>query len=176
MDKQEATELWEEFRRTADPAIFERLYRAYRLPVMRYCRARIGDEEAAEDVTDRTFTYLAVARPVCRGNFESMVIYFARLRCANLPRANQPRSSGQLNGLADQAPPPLARVEAEEFYSRIDLALKKLTPDEQQTVVLHLLVGLSLTEVAGMTGLSRWTVGRRFRRAIDRLRQILKKT
>jgi DNA-directed RNA polymerase specialized sigma24 family protein len=58
-------------------------YRAYRLPAMRYARARIGDEESAEDVADQVFTYLAVARPACRGNFESLVIYYTRLRCAN---------------------------------------------------------------------------------------------
>ena len=59
MDKTPATRLWEQFRGDGDPAVFERLYRAFRIPVMRYCRARIHDEEAAEDVCARVFTYLA---------------------------------------------------------------------------------------------------------------------
>ena len=173
MDKAEATRLWRKFRANADPGIFERLYRAHRLAVMRYARARIGDEEAAEDVADQVFTYLAVARPPCRGNFESLVIYYARLRCANY----RPRPRGQpLSDSPADTPPPALQVEREERTEHIDRALRRLTEEEQEIIVLHLVLGHSLSEVAGITGVPRWTLSRQYRKVLQRLRRILKES
>ena len=62
MDSKEATDLWRQFAEAGDTSAFDRLYRAYRVRVMRYCRARLRNEEAADDVTDRTFTYLFMAK------------------------------------------------------------------------------------------------------------------
>lgn len=83
MDPVEATQRWERFRGGGDGSAFDELYRAYRVRVVRYCRARLRDEEAAVDIADQLFAYLYLKRPACTGNLESLLFHYARLRCIN---------------------------------------------------------------------------------------------
>ena len=171
MNSDEGTRLWVEFRRGGEAAIFERLYRAYRLPVMRYCRARIRDEEAAEEIADRVFAYLAAAKPACTGTFESMAIYFARLRCADY---RGPPRLLPFPDVAAQAPPSTTTPESAETEERLERALQSLDDDGREVVVLHMLCGFDFSAIARITGVTRWTAARRYRRAMKRLRQDLK--
>lgn len=170
MDKAQATRLWEQFRRDGDPAVFERLYRAFRLPVLRYCRARIRDEEAADDICDRVFTYLATARPACTGNFESLVIYFARLRCNNY---RPPRLTETLFDPPARESSGPTSLEQDELIQRIDDAVAKLPTDEREVIILRLVVGLTIAEVSEITGVPTWKVRYVHRRAVKRLKSLI---
>jgi DNA-directed RNA polymerase specialized sigma24 family protein len=50
-----------------DLTAFAPLYARYLTPVYRYCYARLGDREAAEDATSQVFTRALVALPEHRG-------------------------------------------------------------------------------------------------------------
>ena len=170
MDKTPATRLWEQFRGDGDPAVFERLYRAFRIPVMRYCRARIRDEEAAEDVCDRVFTCLATARPACTGNFESLLIYYARLRCNNY---RPPRPTETLFDPPARGGSGPTSLEKNELTQRIDDAVAKLPEDEREVIILRLVVGLTIAEVSEIIRVPTWKVRYVHRRAVKRLKSLM---
>lgn len=170
MDKAQATRLWEKFREDGDPDVFERLYRAFRLPVLRYCRARIRDEEAAEDICDRVFTYLATARPACTGNFESLVIYYGRLRCNNY-RPPRPTESLFDPPARDGSGP--TSLEQNELTRRIDEAMAKLPAKEREVIILRLVVGLTISEVSEIICVPTWKVRYAHQRAVKRLKSLM---
>ena len=172
MDSKEATDIWRQFAETGDTSAFNRLYRAYRVRVMRYCRARLRDEEAADDVTDRTFTYLFMAKPLCTTTFEAMAIFYARLRCLNYrsPPAIRPAT-----------PPPSAESSSESQMERLEQseavgrALTQLTEEEREIVFLRFFHDMTLDEIAGVLQTTRSKIKTRCRKALRELKWIFRK-
>ncbi len=175
MNHGEAATLWVEFSRTGDSECFERLYRAYREDVLRYTRSRLGDEDAADDVTNRTFTYLAVARPVIHVNFESMLIYYAGLRCRSYQVSQVPKApSGFAPYVVNGRTGPDRAAEDRDQTAETISALQRLTQDDQDLIVLHLLAGLSLRQIAELLAIPTRTLNRRYHKALSRLRRFLR--
>ena len=132
MEQAEATRLWQRFSANDDESAFAALYREYRLSVMRYCRARTHDEEAGGDITNRLFVYLWYKRPTCTRSFESMLFFYARLRCLNyraLPRLQS------LPEVKARNPGPSAALEQEGESRRIDQALCRLANDQREVLL-----------------------------------------
>ena len=171
MDSKEATDLWRQFVETGDTSAFDRLYRAYRVRVMRYCRARLRDEEAADDVTDRTFTYLFMAKPLCTTTFEAMAIFYARLRCLNY----RSPSSFPL-----PTPPPSAESPSESEIERLEECeavqrkLSQLTEEQREIVCLRFFHNMTFDEIAGVLQTTRSKIKTRCRKALRELKWIFR--
>jgi RNA polymerase sigma-B factor len=65
-------------------------------------------------------------------------------------------------------------IEMSEQYAHIQLALKTLTQDEQDIVRLVVVEGASLRTAGKNLGVSAMTIQRRLKRALARLRDLLK--
>jgi RNA polymerase sigma factor (sigma-70 family) len=171
VDSEEATRLWDAFRRTGDPLIFEQLYRAYRENLLRYCRGFLRDEEAAEEVTTSTFVALFLRRPAARKTFPSMLFAWASKLCIRYQRERKhPRLAEPLVGPAASDPP---MVEREELHDAIARAVLTLPLREREVLLLQAFHGSTFTEIAGMLAISRWAVVRRYNKALRRLRGLL---
>ncbi len=114
MDAAEATERWQRFCAGGEGAAFDELYRAYRVRVVRYCRARLHDEEAAADIANQLFAYLYLKRPACTGNFESLLFHYARQCCLNF-RPRPPTIP-----LADCPAPAMLMVDPADAAAKIE--------------------------------------------------------
>jgi RNA polymerase sigma factor (sigma-70 family) len=165
------------------------LYRWLHPAVSGYLRARAGDD--ADDLASETWLAVARALPGFSGDetaFRSWVFTIAHRRLVDHHRANSRRirtrsltaddgdGSDRSEGLAELAGPddPAAEVVAaitgDEAVRRI-VAL--LPPDQAEIVLLRVVAGLPVDEVAAVTGRKAGTVRvlqhRALRRLADRL-------
>jgi len=153
---------------------FERLYQRYWRWVMKIALSRIADEMEAEDAAIETFEDVVRGIAGFRGEaqFSTWLCRVALNRIAH--HARRSRNEPVLVGIteSDALTPSL---EAEHDL-RVDLeaALRdvRLLPRLQaQAFTLRHLVGLELSEVAAVLGVSSATAGMRISRAVATLRR-----
>ena len=68
---------------------------------------------------------------------------------------------------------PAARAETAELRKQLDTALRALPPDQRDAFLLQYEAGLSLAEIAALTGVGAETVKSRLRYAVNKLRGAL---
>lgn len=164
-------------RARADPEAFGALYDRYAARVYRYCLARLGNREAAEDATGQTFAAALAALPRYRdeGRFGSWLFAIAHNAVADAGR-RQGRLVGGFGGVGrerpDAAPSPEEAALAADDVRRLWALLAELPADQRRAVELRL-AGLSGAEVAAAMGRSRNAVKLLQFRAIGRLRALM---
>jgi RNA polymerase sigma-70 factor (ECF subfamily) len=135
--------------------------------VFRFAYARLGHVTDAEDATSATF--LAAVRSIDRFSFRGVpvagwLLRIARHETANVHRKNHRRRASPLDmELGDDAASPDARID-------LVRALKTLRPEVRAVVVLRLVEGLSIGEVAAILGKSEGAVKMMQGRALRKLR------
>ena len=163
-----------------------RLYRELRPPVVRYFRSRAHQE--AEDLAAETL--LDVARGLrgfsgCEGAFRSWVFTIAHRRLVDHRRAVARRPvTTSMTALEDTSRTPvdfptgddtaddaLAGLAGDAAVQRI---VKILAPDQAEIVLLRVVAGLGIDEVARITGRRPGTVSVLQHRALRRLAERLK--
>ncbi|MET0280204.1 MAG: sigma-70 family RNA polymerase sigma factor [Steroidobacteraceae bacterium] len=170
-----------------DVAAFEPLYERHELPLWRYllrlCRDRATAEELMQEV------WFAVAREAPRfrpeGRFAPWLYTIARHRVIDRHRAEHPAqsldaASGEDDEplaarLADErSPSPLQASEQLQQGQAILAALAKLPPQQREAFVLQAEAGLSVADIAGITGTTFETAKSRLRYARDKLKALLR--
>jgi RNA polymerase sigma-70 factor (ECF subfamily) len=146
------TELLQSARRLESSALAQ-IYDHYSQGIYRYAMHRLGDPDLAEECVSETFSRFLQALHKGRGPEENLQAYLFTL--AHNWIVDQYRShSFQLAELTEEhqdsqaGPEETARVNHRHRYLRS--ALAKLTPDQQQVIVLKYLEGLQNEEIAGM--------------------------
>ena len=134
-----------------DPAAFARLYDRYVDAIYAYVLHQTGSRERAEDVTATTFAraYEEIGRFEWRGVAYSAWLY----RVANnlLAREHRhPRWITLPESMADPDEGPEAAAVRNERAQRVRTAVRQLSPDQQQAVVLRFGAGLRNAEVAAV--------------------------
>lgn len=158
-----------------DPCAFAPLYHRYVDDVYRYCYRRLGDAEAAADMTSFIFTRALVALPhyLGTGSFRSWL--FAIAHNAVVDSQHQVRSWAPLQAGIDRIDPTPG---PEEVVLRADTArevravLIQLPQDQRQVVELRL-AGLTNREMAAVLGRSVPAIKMLQVRALIRLRSLL---
>jgi len=161
-------------RAAADPEAFGALYDRYAPRVYRYCLARLGSREAAEDATGQTFAAALAALPRYRerGSFRAWLFAIAHNAVADAGRRGG-RLVGEIGEeRADAGPSPEEAAIAADEVRALRAALAGLPADQRRAVELRL-AGLSGTEVAEAMGRSHNAVKLLQFRAIARLRALL---
>lgn len=158
-----------------DPAAFAPLYGRYLEPVYRYCYRRLGNQQAAEDVTSLVFSRaLAHLKTYRDGSFRGWLFTIAHHAVIDeLRSGRQDVPFDTAPDAADTASTPeelALRAEARQSLRGI---LAQLSPDQQRVVELHL-AGLNGREIAGVLGRSHAAVRAIQSRAIARLRDLLR--
>jgi RNA polymerase sigma factor (sigma-70 family) len=170
-DGEEATCLWKEFCRTRDGDAFELLYRGYRARVFRCCRASVGDDAAADELTTDLFYRLCLNPQPARKGFDAMLFSWVSKLCLRHRRRAKSTSLSDGFVLAAEHPAPVSR--GGELRASLRRALHRLSDLEQLVLLLHALEGFSFTDTAAMLLTSRWRVSRLYTRAVGRMQGAL---
>jgi RNA polymerase sigma-70 factor (ECF subfamily) len=157
-----------------DRRAFAPLYARYAEPIYRYCYARLGSHEAAEDATSLVFAKALAALPRYRHrSFRSWLFAIAHnvvVDDRRAARGEQPleRAHAQL----DPARTPEEDAVAADEERTLRAALGQLTVDQRRVVELRL-SGLNDHEIADVLGRPYATVRTIQYRAVGRLRSLL---
>lgn len=166
---------------------FAALYARHERPIFRFLRRSLGNDAAAEDLLQDV--WLAVMRNAAgfepRARFTTWLYGIARHRLIDHWRArkdnisldeaaNDPDGAALLDTLAadaDGQPENLAlsRAQARAFM----VAVEQLPPPQREAFLLHAEAGMTVEEVAQVTGVGHETAKSRLRYAMNRLRSAL---
>ncbi len=156
-----------------DPAAFEAVYRRYLTPVYRYCLARLGNVQDAEDVAATVFTaaFDSMHNYTERGHFAAWLFTIARrqvnARWKQASREREPLpgevADGQSYGLLEKR-------------DLVETCLASLSEDRREALILRFYGGLLVTEVADVMGRGESATKMLIHRALAQLRDLLAET
>ncbi len=157
---------------------FRLLVDHYRQPVFRFARNLIGDEHDAEDITQDVFlaafdhlnSYNANRAPLLTWLFT-----ITRNRCVNYLKRKRPLVDGNVVANVQVAANNDATAR-NEFWSRLDEALKALPIEQKSAFVLAEVEGLPYADIARIEQTTLGTVKSRINRAKQRLRAVMAQT
>jgi RNA polymerase sigma-70 factor (ECF subfamily) len=168
--------------RRREPAAVTRVYAAYAPALFRFFLAAVGDRPTAEDLTGDVFRSAIEGLPRFRGPVEALGGWLFRIAHHDLSdyRRRQARYLVQpLDGLLEEAvlaggavdPAELAldRVEGE----RVLAALRQLSPDQREVLLLRMAAGLTTPEVATIVGKTTGAVKALQHRGLASLARVL---
>lgn len=159
-----------------DRDAFGALYDRYVDHVFRYAFYRVRPAEDAEDVTSETFRRALTAMPRFepRRPFLAFLYRIARNVIVDRARRERPRASFEdaIEHPSDEVSPDDAALASDEAL-RLRAAIQKLTPLQQEIIVLRFIEGLSYEEVAAATGKNESTIRGIQMRALAALRDLL---
>lgn len=166
-----------------DPHAFARLYDRYDRPCFLFIRRLLGAAhgDAAEDLHQET--WIAVSRNAaafdpCQAAFPAWLFtiarrkvwdHFRRQKVAVLASAQDDAAMG----VPDPGQSPLEQVQSRELAREIVAAVEALPLEQRGVFVLFTQAGLSLEEIAEVTGVALETAKSRLRYARAKLRQSL---
>lgn len=170
-----------------DAASFERLYARHKGPTYRYLLRHTSNRATADELHQDVWMRVVRARERYRpeARFTTWLYTLARHRLVDHFRSKGGVVAASLDqdsadGLPDtpaeepaSAADPLARVLDEESGSRLLAALADVPGLQRDAFLLHVEAGLSLVEIATLTGVPAETVKSRLRYAYRRLRASL---
>ncbi|HEX7171081.1 MAG TPA: sigma-70 family RNA polymerase sigma factor [Candidatus Limnocylindria bacterium] len=165
----------------ADSAAFGTLYRRYLDRVYGYAFYLLGDHHDAEDATERTFTAALAGIGAFRdegASFRSWLFRIAHNQVANALRGRGRRRAASLEVVGEPisgAADPAAAVTAADEARELRRALRTLSDDRRQVVVLRFVDGLSAREIGLVLGRSEGAVRVLQHRALRELAAILQK-
>ena len=145
--------------RRREPAAVTRLYTAYAPALFRFFLAAVGDRHTAEDLTGDVFKSAIEDLPRFRGPVEALGGWLFRIARHDLSdhRRRQARNRVQpLDDLLEEAAAAGGAMDPEELAlervegDRVLAALRELTPDQREVLLLRLVADLTAPEVAGI--------------------------
>lgn len=162
--------------RSGDTQALGRLYDELVGPIYRYVALRIRRREDAEDLTQVVFERIVGALPRYRPTGRPFQAWAYRIaRNAVIDHLRRERNHEPLDPLRegpDNARPEALSVLGEEIRE-LRLAIRDLTPDQQEALTLRFAAGLSAEEAAAVMGRRAGTVRGLTFRAIATLRRRL---
>lgn len=159
-----------------DAAAFGELYSTYLNKVYRYIYYKVGNATEAEDLTEQVFlqAWEAIDRYRQQGApFAAWLFRLAHNRVIDYHRTK--KSHAPLDpSLEDSRPGPEEIVARRLDVQNLKQALKRLTEEQQQVILLRFVEGMSHAEVGAIIGKSEGAVRSIQYRALLALGEILK--
>ncbi|MBW4838632.1 MAG: RNA polymerase sigma factor [Paenibacillaceae bacterium] len=136
--------------------------------IYRYCYYKVGNASLAEDLTQETcLKYFAQNSYIERGKPLAYLYTIARNLCMDTFRKKQPEQlAGEL--------PDTDSLDRLELQIVVRQALTTLPELEQELLLLRYANELAVSEIAAITGLSRFAVYRKTSSALAALKAMLK--
>lgn len=171
-----------------DAGAFDRLYARHRGGVYRYLLRHVGNAATADELFQDIWLNAIRARATYAptAKFSTWIYTLARHRLVDHWRARgnvrvdslDDDCDGETGTLVDAIPgsrvdEPETRVESRATRVRIDAALGELPPAQRDAFLLHIESGMSLADIAALTGTGEETVKSRVRYAYAKLRAAL---
>jgi RNA polymerase sigma-70 factor, ECF subfamily len=145
--------------RRRDPAAVTRIYSAYAPVLFRFFLAAVGNRPTAEDLTGEVFKSAIEGLPRFRGPVEALggwLFGIARHDLSDYRRRQAGRLVQPLEDLLEEAALAGGVMDPEELAldrvegDRVLAALRQLTCDQREVLLLRLVVDLTAPEVAGI--------------------------
>jgi RNA polymerase sigma-70 factor, ECF subfamily len=168
--------------RRREPAAVTRIYTAYAPALFRFFLAAVGDRPTAEDLTGDVFKSAIEDLPRFRGPVEALggwlfgiahhdLSDYRRRQARNLvqPLDELLMEAALAGGAKDPEELALDRVEGD----RVLAALRQLTPDQREVLLLRLVADLTAPEVAGILNKSTEAVKALQHRGLASLARVL---
>jgi RNA polymerase sigma-70 factor (ECF subfamily) len=184
MDAEEDGELMLRYAR-GDLRAFEKLYRRYRRPLYRYLSRHARNPEAANDLFQEVWSKLIASRDRYepRAKFRTFLYRIAHNSFIDHCRRSAVRGESrcELEGEEDWAGSvpapdedrPDMRLQAQQTIMRFRAAVAALPAEQRDVFLLYEETGLSLEEIAVVTGVGMETAKSRLRYAVAKLRRAL---
>jgi RNA polymerase sigma-70 factor, ECF subfamily len=167
--------------RRREPAAVTRVYAAYAPGLFRFFLAAVGDRPTAEDLTGDVFKSAIEGLPGFRGSVEMLggwLFCIARHDLSDYRR--QARHLVQpLDHLLEEAALAGGAVDPEELAldrvegDRVLAALRQLSPDQREVLLLRMAAGLTAPEVAAIVGKTTGAVKALQHRGLASLARVL---
>jgi RNA polymerase sigma-70 factor (ECF subfamily) len=168
--------------RRREPAAVTRVYTAYAPALFRFFMAAVGDRHLAEDLTGTTFVSAIESLPRFRGPIEALGGWLFQIARHDLydHRRRQSRSrieplednlneAAQVAGADDPEELALDRVDAD----RVVVAMRQLSEDQRQVLLLRMAGGFTAPEVAEILGKTTGAVKALQHRGLASLARVL---
>jgi RNA polymerase sigma-70 factor, ECF subfamily len=168
--------------RRREPAAVTRVYTAYAPALFRFFMAAVGDRHQAEDLTGTAFVSAIESLPRFRGPVEALGgwlfqiarhdLYDYRRRQARSriePLEDNLNEAAVIAGAEDPEELAIARLEG----SRVVAALRELSPDQREVLLLRMGGGLTAPEVAQAMGKTTGAVKALQHRGLASLARVL---
>ena len=167
--------------RGGDAAAFEALYRKHRGGLFRYVARNVRERRLAEELFQEVWLRVIEARERYepQAKFSTWLYRIAHNRLIDHFRASSLRNVEMLAEEMPDPPAPAAeqperKAEAREQAGRLIAALEAMPAAQREAFLLHEEAGLSVPEIAEVTGTSVEAAKSRLRYAVARLRAALK--
>ena len=163
-----------------DQAAFLELYDRHREPIFRFAYRLLGEVDIAEDVTHDCFLSLIRKPENFRPERASLRTYlFAAARNLALKHFRDSGRETRLEEVSEepQLSPrqgPLRKLLDEELATEVRKAVFSLAPLQREALILFEYEGLSLNDIAEITGADVGAVKGRLYRARERLKTVLR--
>ncbi|MEO8307691.1 MAG: sigma-70 family RNA polymerase sigma factor [Pseudomonadota bacterium] len=169
-----------------DVSAFDKLYTRHELPLWRYILRLCGNRATAEELMQEV--WFAVAREAATfrtdARFTSWLYTMARNRVIDRFRTAHPHKSLDMvesdsghtlmDTLADEHASPLQAAEQSEQGQSIIVALGRLPREQREAFVLQVDAGMTVEQIASVTGTTFETAKSRLRYARERLKDLLR--
>ena len=161
--------------RDGDVAAFEVLYKRHNDPLYRYLLRLCRHRDSAEDIFQDVWSKIVKARENYRPTAKfSTFLYRVAHNCFIDHIRRNKRHNQTADVEPDNQPDPgeLPEVQTERILARRRLlaALQQLPDEQRDAFLLREEAGLSLDEIASVTGTNRETTKSRLRYAVNKLR------
>lgn len=162
--------------RQGDQRSFAELYDILSLYMYKYAMYSLGNHYDAEDVVSETFmdAFRGLHSLRDESSFKSWIMKILSIKIKRkIKEYAQRRDTTDLSGLPEEmGADPDPSQDLTERSAAME-ALKNLTPQERQIVVLSAIYGYTTKEVAQMLGCPQGTVSSKLHRSLAKLRTIL---
>ncbi len=165
----------------SDRDAFEQLFRRLSKRVFRFVRGMVSSDALAYDVTQDTFTKLWSVREKLSDvdSLTGYVFQMARHRVYNTMRDERVRRKNeemlQRGDLRTRPTAPDDELDAEQLRDLLDRWIEHLPPRQREALTLRRIEGMSHKAIADVMDISPHTVNNHIVRAMDRLRDRLRK-
>ena len=166
---------------------FDSLVKTYRARLLRLVTLSTGDHDLAETIVQDCFLKAYRARDNFRGDCSVSTWLFTialnvtrdyqrlqKLHFWKSASLTEVKLTGDQPSLTSPEPSPETRLLAGEQASRVQLALKSLSPKQRLVFIMRFIDEMELQEISAITGMPLSTVKTHVRRAMQAVRNRLK--
>jgi RNA polymerase sigma-70 factor, ECF subfamily len=168
--------------RRREPAAMSRIYTAYAPALYRFFMAAVSDRHLAEDLTGTAFVSAIEALPRFYGPVEALGGWLFQIARHDLYDYRRKQQRSRIESLEDnlnEAALADGGVDPEELAierlegSRVMAALRELSPDQREVLLLRMAGGLTAPEVAAILGKTTGAVKALQHRGLASLARVL---